>query len=387
MIRAIRWLWLVLPRGWVVALFLVFYAVHESLWLLVSSGRETGDAADQLWVQRNLLVAGACAAYGIFRAVASHPLFRPEYCKWLELTPWTSRKPLPAGPIHWVPQDAVILGIFVALLHTWNPVVLQVLAAFAIGYQEALAISLWPTGLRWRCYTILFVLGAAVWMIQNPPVALAVAVVAYPFTYLSLLRCLERFPWQLPEWWPKFQLKPNATREDRKAIQKGLGWPYDVLQPVRSKIGIDFSDGAAVSLLLGWWVYAIADNVPADKQDGVYGAALMAVGYSALSRLVLYCSNHRWPISLRGRLATWRWIIPRYDQILVAPVLAVLIQVLGLPCLLQLAHVDVAAAIALSVALTASVLLNMGPTLADWQLTGGHRIVPGFTNKCEFVQL
>lgn len=386
MIRAIRWLWMVLPRGWAVALFLVFYAMHEALWLLVSSGRETGDAADQLWVQRNILVAGACAAYGLFRAVAFHPLFRPEYCKWLELTPWTSRKPLPAGPIHWVLQDAVVLAIFVALLHTGDPVVLQVLAAFAIGYQVALAVSLWPTGLRWRCYAILFFLGAAIWTIQNPPVALAVTVVAYPFTYLSLLRSLERFPWQLPEWLPKFQFKPNATREDRKAIQKGLGWPYDVLQPVRSKIGIDYSDGAAVSLLLGWWVYAITANIPADKQVGMHVAGVMAISYASLCRVAAYCSNHWWPISLWGRLRTGRWIIPRYDRILVAPSLAVLIQVLGPTCL-QSAHVDVAVAIAISVALAASVLLNMGPALAEWQLTGGHRIVPGFANKRDFVQL
>jgi hypothetical protein len=386
MIRAIRWLWVVLPRGWIVAVFVVSYLVVEIpfLWLDYCFGND--DVMQDLWRRGNQTIGLWCFAYGVFRVIAFHPLFRPEYCKWLELTPWTSRKPLPAGPIHLVPQDAVVLGILIALMHTTGVVLLQVLLAFAFAYHAALALSLWPTGERWRSYFIVFVLGGAVRLIQYPPLALALLVALYPFTYLSLRRSLERFPWQLPDWWPRLELKPQATREDRKAGQKVLGWPYDLLQPIKSRQGISFSDGTAVSVLLGWWVYAIVANVPAEDQKKAGFLALIAVSYLVLSRVLLYCMNHWWPISLWGRLRTGRWIIPRYDRVFVAPVLTVIVQSVGLTYSTAFPF-DVAVGTGIALAFAMAILLNMGPTLTEWRLTGGHRIVAGMANKRDFVQI
>jgi hypothetical protein len=385
MIRPLRWLCLVLPSGWIVALFMLFLLIEEVIWLWLAY--TTGDTC-ALLQQRLAMVGSVCVGYAVFRIMAFHPLFRSEYRKWLESTPWSSPKPLPVGPVHLVVQDLVVLGILFALLHTWHMDVLDVLVVFAGAYQLAVAASLWPTGLRWRCYTILFVLGLVVRFNQNPLVALVVLVALYPFTRLAVRRCLERFPWQLPHWWPRFDLKPNGTQEQRKFGQSNLGWPYDLLRPIKPRLEITLADGTALSVLLGWWAYAIAANISNDGQQGTAVVAHAIVLGAALTRLMIYCQNYWWPISLWGRLWTGRWIIPRYDRVLVAPLLAVALHFVGMFALLTL-RLEFSVWIAITLAVPIWILLNGRPKLFDWQLTGGHHIgiSPTFSDKNLFAKL
>ncbi len=42
---------------------------------------------------------GGSALLGLHRAIAFHPYFHGDYLRWLKSTPWTVRKPLPAGPM------------------------------------------------------------------------------------------------------------------------------------------------------------------------------------------------------------------------------------------------------------------------------------------------
>jgi len=388
MIRALRWLWLVLPPGWAVAAFFLPYLLYEALrlWMeLRVFGTGPRFESDVLGPPTYLIVA-TCVAYGGFRAIAFHPLFRPEYCKWLELTRWTDRKPLPAGPIHLVVQDLVVIGLLLALMHTWGMAILQAILAFAFVYQLLLVIPLWVTGLRWRSYAILFVLGAAIWQSQNAAAVVTIVAALYPFTYLSLRRSLERFPWQLPDWWPRLEVKPDATREDRKPGRKYLGWPYDLLQPLRPRWRIRLCDGTAASVLLGWWVYAGLSHVSDFERDSPLPLAWFLIFGAIAWRAVLYCGNYWWPISLWGRLWTGRWIIPRYDRVLVAPILALAVLFFG-PVVMRFLHVGIPLQAAVTVALIAWILMNMGPKLIVWQLTGGHRIHPGTADKRLFVKL
>lgn len=385
MIRALRWLWLVLPPGWVVALLVLGYLVQEGFWLWV--GIDMGTVPD-LWRKRTAVACMIAALYGLFRAVAFHPLFRPEYRKWLESTPWASRHALPVGPIQLVPQDLVVVGALTLMLHWWQWEALYVPVAFAFAYQAAIALSLWPTGLRWQCYLILLVLGAAVRAIQHPPVALAVLVGLYGFTHLAIRRCLERFPWQLPEWWPRLDFKLQPARDDLKIGQKGLGWPYDLLRPTPRASGVRLADGTAVSLLLGWWFYAIAANVSANERGGLIFFATAIVIVAAAGRLAFYCENFWWPISLWGRIWTGRWIIPAYDRVLAAPLLAVTALFSGTACLIVWGR-EYSAGPGLLAAIPMWILLCAGPNLAAWQLTGGHRIGMNraLTDKTSFTRL
>jgi hypothetical protein len=283
-------------------------------------------------------------------------------------------------------QDAIVLCVLLALMRTRSVVLLQAMVGFAFAYQCVAALSLWPTGLRWRCYGIAFVLGGAIQLFPNPPAALGLLAVLYPFTYLSLRRSLEGFPWQLPDWWPRFAVKPNATRDDRGPARKSLGWPFDFLQPIAPNIGIRLSDGTATCGLAGWWAYSVIRNIPADEQMKVVFIVTWVIGAAAAVRLAIYCGNYWWPISLRGRLSTGRFIIPRFDRVFVAPLLALAVQIAGLYVTVKLQYGDPLWFAAWS-SFAAWILVNAGPSLAEWQLTGGHRISPGIRDRQRFIQL
>lgn len=368
--RAWRWLRIVLPPAWAVALFALFYLVLDALWIGTSA--QFGDVPE-LWRMRIGAVAGAGTCYALYRVVAFHPLFRHDYRNWLALTPWCARQPLPLGPVHLTAQDAVVLSLLLASLHTLDGRALNVLVAFGFAYHLAVAGTLWPTGLRWRCYGILFGLGAAVCVIQHPVAAVAILFGLYPFSRAAIHRSLERFPWDLPPWWSRVGLKPQGMRELRQFRLGELGWPYEYLQATPSGLKIELADGIALSALAGWWCFGVTTNMPGDKQPGLLILSIPMVSFGALVRWALYCGNHWPPLSLWGRVRTGRWIIPRYDRVLVAPLLAVAVNGLGTAAALAW-RLNAPTAMAIVTAVPVGILLCAGPALAAWQLTGGHRI-------------
>ena len=77
------------------------------------------------------------------------------------------------------------------------------------------------------------------------------------------------------------------------------------------------------------------------------------------------------PISLLGRVATRRWIIPGYDRVFVAPAIAMLLAA-ALPRLLIEVGVSPAAATFLATAAAVFAAIGIGPTLMNWGLTGNY---------------
>ena len=102
---------------------------------------------------------------------------------------------------------------------------------------------------------------------------------------------------------------------------------------------------------------------------------LNAVLFCSVGRFATYIWNYRPPISLWGRIWTGRWIIPGYDQMLAAPVCALIVGVL-LPFLLDYWGAPPEYFFPLSLTVVLLIVLEMGPSLNRWQLTGNHRIVP-----------
>src|SRR5262249_22256928 len=84
----------------------------------------------------------AAAMDGLHRVGTFHPL-GTDYGRWLATTPWTSRKPLPLGPVHLAGQDALLLLLVLAA--TWpfgeltGAVALQI---FFVTYLLAFAVDL-----------------------------------------------------------------------------------------------------------------------------------------------------------------------------------------------------------------------------------------------------
>jgi hypothetical protein len=121
-----------------------------------------------------------------------------------------------------------------------------------------------------------------------------------------------------------------------------------------------------------------------------------------LTRFALYQVAQLWPpISLAGRVATGRWLIPGYDRVLVAPLLAVAVFVFTVLALLDVspkvaspprtaaglgqvvvpalyrAASDPVLQASVAVGLVLLITLTVGPSRRRWLLTGTFRIRPG----------
>jgi hypothetical protein len=384
MIRSLsRWMAEILPPAWVIVMAVGWWLFIESLYLWVQWWLGMPDAAEPLRQGRDGCVGILCGLYGVFRAVAFHPLFRSEYRAWLELTPWTSRKPLPLGPICLVPQDVVVLAIAVLALYG-SPFQLVIApAAFLGAYLGVLCLSLLLTDVWKVGYALAFGLGLAIRLAPYPAASVVALAALYPLAYWGLRRSLATFPWRVPgivgSTLAPFEITSAGSKARRMLSTKwDLGWPYGHLEFNLPKRRIPREHAVLLSLLGGWLLYAAASAIPDPEGREVLPSLALLFGSMGciLGRPLTYCAIHWPPISLWGRIRTGRWIIPGYDEVFVASLCALLAAIaaplaglaLGLP-------VEIVYPIALSLVLL--ITLNMGPTLRRWRLTGNHRIAPG----------
>ncbi len=370
----------VLPPGRAIGAFAAIYTLFEGFHLFMFL--RFGQVMDAERLSLYLLRVGALI-YGSWRVTGFHPAFRNDYRIWLERSPWTARKPLPAGPIALSWEDALPLAALALLGRTQGPSApMVVLGLFLIGYLALLAIPSFTTGAAASGYAIAFLVGLAIRCWPDPRAFLAAAVLGYLAGWLGLRASLARFPWPLYE---KFNL---ATTKDM-AQEATCGWPFDQLQPnVRATRILPAHAGVLISLLAGWYLFAAESLLgnPADRQTMIHLTFVNAVLFLAGGRLVVYCWGYAAPISFWGRLATLRPIVPGYDQVFLAPLCTAMVGFLALdrfrpPGLVDDVFLPIALAVACLVALTT------GPSLARWRLTGRHRITPGFATKNDIVKV
>jgi hypothetical protein len=62
-----------------------------------------------------MILGAAAVIYALYRLVRFHPACNRPYAAWLRLSPWTSARPLPLGPVHPAWQDAVVIGVLTAM--------------------------------------------------------------------------------------------------------------------------------------------------------------------------------------------------------------------------------------------------------------------------------
>jgi hypothetical protein len=285
-----------------------------------------------------------------------------------------------------VAQDAVFLGLLLGLswpvCGLWTIYVPQVLLTF---YLVALGGALFLTGERLYGYAMVFCLGLMFRLWQTVPLCLAAGLLSYSVAYLGTRRCLARFPWQ------EFGLRPVleffAQAKDPSKT-KALGWPFGKLAPPfpSGDAQVSGSDALAIGMLTGWWVYAFLSLSPHTEgflaflqSAGIFlplqFVVVLLLGTSAVRYLVYKVGYHS-PISLAGRLATGRWIIPGHDQVWVAPLLAPFAAG-ALLTVCQMLGMRIVYYVPLVVAVDLVLILGLGPSLKAWRLTGNHRIVEG----------
>ncbi|MGD1086201.1 MAG: hypothetical protein ABSA47_15810, partial [Verrucomicrobiota bacterium] len=211
----------------------------------------------------------------------------------------------------------------------------------------------------------------------------AMALVLWHGTWKSL----QVFPWrQVDRTHPGLAkpASPNSIGQVEIRIELGsatgtstdVGWPFAQLSPKARFNSISTATSFWVSLLIGWWAYCLMVGSGMESSPvGILGFGIIA----SMMRVSLYWSGLAPSFSFRSRLFFGPLIVPKFDQVFVAPITAILTAFVG-------AGVAAAsgscypAAHAIFVGLILFILLAGGPTMRNWVLTGEHRFRPRITS-------
>lgn len=378
----VAWLRAVSPPAWAVLVFLFMYGLVEGMYLWVEQAFGVRDP--EMLKVRDTIVLAAVVGYGLFRVAAFHPWYRKDYRGWLEQTCWSVIKPLPLGPVHLAVQDVLAVALLTFLLGD-GPVSRHFAPfAFLLAYLGGLVLSTWMVGLVWTSFVLAAGLGLAVLLAKEGGFSLAWLAILYPIALAGLRGSLALFPWDTGQ--PAYQTD-LVLESPQERQQRTLGWPFDYLDPRRHDYRIGYRDAILISLLAGWWAYVLGFHLPMPARPNVPLIAFMAALSIAFpGRLIRYCLAYWPPISLWGRICTGRWIIPRYDQVFVAPFTALVVGA-ALSGLLIGLRLPQDAALSISVSAVLIIALTMGPSLSEWQLTGLHRMNPVLFKNTELIEL
>jgi hypothetical protein len=387
--RVALWFNLVWPPLWLLGMLLVAWVLANLIY--VANGLTLGN-----WEQlrpclypRDVVLIGTAAAYGLYRGMAFHPVLHDSYFEWLTSTPWTRQHPLPLGPIHLVPQDALLVALLAAL-GAFQPAMLPVVLplTFLATYAAGSTLAQTYTGPTWTVYLLLFGLIAAVRAtIIAPWLGLCVAAFLAALLYFMQRLALADFPWterlaRIRAHLPPSDVssrtggKPRRAAGDSPLRETKWLWPLnrlhvDARPPLFAK-----TDFVRLSLLGGLCVYSLAAGIPdhPDKRDAVrLFCWLLPCGFAAI-RLVDYVKVHHPPLGLLGRWATGQWIIPAYDVVFLTPIATI---VTGIALHAGLDRLQALPEVTLGVTIAAASMVTLlgGPDRRTWQLTCPCRIV------------
>jgi hypothetical protein len=305
-----------------------------------------------------LVVAFAC---GGLRAL-KHPLYNKAYLQWLEITPWTVEQPLPLRRymLGW-PELVIAIALtflgrdsFVA--HPFHfPVVmlgayLFVSAGFFIECRMYAALY---------AYAFVLFVGAFVWPY---PMAMMVLVgIFYVVLIPELRESTHVFVWE-SEW----------RRRRVPPLNVALGYPLNVLSMKIGALRLPMRHTIGVSLLVGMLWFAFQRNATEYEPRELMIVNAITICLAPIIRFAIYALSGLPPISLRGRLATGRLVIPGYDRVLIVPAVTLLVgQSLFFGCVCWSAPIDLAGSVALMLSL--GLTLGLRPYFDEWLLTGHHQ--------------
>lgn len=357
-------------RPWVLSAVLfagIYFSIDLSLWLLArrlhiqSFPPEIGAMVERF---HKTVLCGAAVVYALQRASGYHPAIRKGYRDWLRTTPWHPGMNLPLGPAMLALRDVVVVGLFVALGHWHTRIsVLPVLLAFCWAFEFGSLMTL-SSSYAWGAYGILFGSAFVLRWVQHPEIAAAFAGAMLIFTQYALHRSLAGFPWE-----------PKPAELNRVKGEGSLAMIPPDTQPL-----VSTRSALAGSALVGVWLWCLLCLegllFPLTTfQATVLGVFLIALtGFGMLLRWTAYSSKYHCTLSLLGRIATGRLIVPGYDYAILAPATALPVAGL-LPIWLATTGLPASVIISITAAACLAILMIAPPSMRVWQLTGTHRAV------------
>lgn len=346
--------WLLMPR--LVCGCAFVYAVLVAIergayWLGGGAGRHD----PEIVLPSYAILVGFAALYGFGRVMTFHPAYNVRYSKWLETAPWHPGMPLPLGPVQLGARDVLVLGPTAALAH-YAPggSALVPLLVFGVCYLTPLTAPLMGKG--WWAFALSAGFAGLFRAGPHFPIMAGVLAAMYAVARAGLKHSLPR---------------PTETKPDAPSAAR-LGEPFEQLAPVPPPKPIPLPHAVAYAALAGWWAYCLCGSLLSEmKRMDVVVLTSLAGMLAAFIRFCAYAVGSDSPLGLRGRWVTGRWIIPGYDQILVAP-LIVFVAGAALPSALAKVIPSVAVVCGVCAAVVLLLALALPPTRARWLLTG-HR--------------
>ncbi len=376
--------WLLWTLGFVYVVLMLFDHWHDQMQHVIELGDPLGPG-----LFRAYFAVICCGAYGFHRAWRTFPLNNASYFHWLSTTPWHVGRERPIGPLfqrlYWA--DAIVPCVF--LLGEWfNPVSSPawIVSSLLIGYllacvrifcscQKHLVTS---AGI-WYAYGLVFGFGMVFLCRSYEAVVVIVLVASYWLGQRGLRSVLSEFPWTALVTQVSRQVKLHYSWGLRR-----LGWGPEWVQLSRAKtafqelgpceiVGDTSRESFATSGMIGWWAFVLTYGTSKHLATAfIVLTALFLLGM-ALLRYVAFCRTYRPPIDSWGRIRTFRLIIPGYDVINIAPVIAVSCACLAMWCGWWL-NVSPPLVVSLASIAGSYMILEGKPSFLKWRLTGHHRV-------------
>jgi hypothetical protein len=263
--------------------------------------------------------------------------------------------PLPLGPVELGVRDVLVLAPVAALAHHGSGgSALLPLLVFGVCYLTPLLAPLAGNG--WWTFALSAGFAGLFRAAPHLSIMAGLLVAMYAVARAGLKHSL---------------LRPAVKKTDVPSAS-GLGAPFEQLAPVPPPKPIPLPHSVAYAAMVGWWAYCLCGSLAGDmtRGDVVIMTSLAGVLVGVI-RFSVYALGSDPPLGVRGRWVTGRWIVPGYDQILVAP-MVVFLTAAVLPS--ALAKVIPSVAVVCGVCGTVFLLLALAlpPTRARWLLTG-HR--------------
>lgn len=367
-----------------------------------------------------MVTAAMAFVAGLMRVTTYHPgkYQGTGYLDWLSTTHWEPPMPLPFGPVRFVWRDAFLLSAFamtgtlsaiyfvlfswmdgqeialgskrISLMFLGAPLLLP-LATFLVGYNFMLWFTVRSERALWTLCGYLFPLLFFLW--GNWIAMFLVLVALTILLQIAHGRSLCRITWENLEW-----LKPESEQRLNESRAKSAfgGW-VDRFGPWHegSAKKSDWVRTLRISSLITWWVYVpltfseidwgyaahvetfgVAHSNKSDGADGLL-VVLLPAALLAFIRYYAYRAQSAPPVSILGRLRTGQLLIPRFDQIFIAPFCIVLMSIFAGIALHKMGVPDrwILPGHLFVVLVTA---LGAGPTLESWRLTGAYHCTEKF---------
>ncbi len=348
-----------------------------------------------------VLTSIVAPTYAVWRVLYYHPLFRPSYHQLTALSPYPSNNRLLLGPIHLNSIDLFMISAFTALYYFSGTRYLTVsIPVFAPTFILNLILFSYSVThfilLRWKDYPIrsifiFLIMPVCIWSYRIPWLTTFAVLILYILCASLINDWLKNYPWNT-----SFEKDVPVSQKNKLFLATLTNSEIGILSPADTIRTISMKKALLICGIITWWIEVPAIIKLFTSTEEIFSISSFFIIFtnvniilyvSIISRFKYIFSCGLSPISFWGRLRSGQWIIPSYDIIFVAPILAILLTLIPfkaaqliikystlLPDKLFLINTLCVVPICFFLALLC--ILKFPPDLTHWACTGPYRILP-----------